>query len=579
MKKKIFKICMIGLLLVSCNNKQTSDSVSDSSASSVDSSVSTSTLDNSSSKETKIELKTKKNSKIYLSDDYSYDLATTFFTFDEDIPYINLNYFINNFLVQYNNSIQHYSIAKNVITNIDTKVSLTFDVENNKIYTNDLDQFMNIFNLNKNSNDIIDISLNVHAEYSENDSSYTKGKEITIDLNDFHTKIVGYENETYVPFSYLDNIFCSHSSNRFVFNGDNFYNSAIDLMKGQDGDLNTYGNAYYSGSLASLKERSDSYINYFYYSFLFELLYNDGKNTYDVTSLDKKLEELGLKSELRSKDSKTASLAIAKTLYTVFSDGGHTRFTNLGFTTPYNEKNNDEASRLIYSMDSRNKKLVDTFDSLKAKRGDLASNLTIEGETAILRFDEFDESETVSTFNLFKESFETIQENKSVKNVVFDISLNGGGAAMSLCDALSFLTDEPIKIKTKNPNTGAINVESCKIDNNKDGNFDDNDSYQGKYKYYVLTSNFSYSCANAFAVYCKDYNLAKIIGQRSGGGDCSVAGGVSVDGSCWNMSSTSMLIRKDNSSYDDGAALDYELDDSYFYDGSKLNTYLSGLTK
>lgn len=556
MKKRLLNACLICLLLTSCNNTASS---------------------NNSNKEVKIEVKNKKDSKVYMNLENYINLPTTFFTFDEDVPYVNIEDYINNFLMKINGEIQHYSIKNNVVTNIDTNISLTFDTTNNTIYTDDLDQFTNTTDMKINSKDILDVNQNPRCRYSSSNSSYTKGNKITINLNEYNTRIIKYENRIYVPFSYLDNIFCFDRSSRFTFNGDNFYVSNVDSMLEND-VLDEYGTTYYSGSLANIKQRSDSYINYFYYSFLFEMIYNDGKSAgISVIDLDNKLETLGLKSELKSKDSKVADLAIAKTLYTAFSDGGHTRFSNLGVTTPYNKENNEYAAKLIYSLDPRNKKLVDTFTSLKEKRGNLTDNLSINGETAIIRFDIFDESESTSTFILFKDSFETIKENSSIKNVVFDVTLNGGGASMALCNALSFLTDDPIKIKIKNPTTGSINVEAVEVDNNQDGNFDDKDSYQGKYNFYVLTSNFSFSSANAFAVYCKDYNLAKIIGKRSGGGDCAIASGVSVDGSFWNMSSTSMLIRKDNTSYDDGASLDYELDDSYFYDDSKLNSFLSSL--
>ena len=581
MKKKLFNICMICFLLASCNKNQASNSISVNSNNSINSTTNNSVNSNTTSnKEVKIEVKNKKASKVYLSTSYSFDLPTTFFTFDEDVPYVNMENFINTFLTSFI-GIQHYSINKNVVTNIDNNISLTLDTKNNTIYTSDLDQFQNISNMSINSSDLTNITEDSHAIYSEADSSYTKGKEITIDLNQYHTKIVSYENNIYVPFGYLDNIFFSQSNNRFAFNGEDFYNSDVNLLIDEEtNSLSELGTAYFSGSLAHLTERSDSYINYCYYSFLFEMVYNDGKNNgMSVTELDKKLDDLGLKSELRSKDPSVAELAIAKTLYTAFSDGGHTRFTNLGVTTPYSKENNENATNLISSLDSRFKKLIETNKSLLAMRGELTNNLEISGETAIIRFDEFEYSKTSSTFDLFKQSFETIETNSSIKNVVFDVSLNGGGAAMALCDALSFLTDDPIKIRTKNPNTGAINVESAKFDNNQDGDFNDNDSYQGKYNFYVLTSNFSFSCANAFAVYCKDYNLAKIIGNRSGGGDCSVATGSSTSGASWTMSSTSMLIRKDNTSYDDGASLDYELNSSYFYDADKLNNYLKGLNK
>ena len=39
-----------------------------------------------------------------------------------------------------------------------------------------------------------------------------------------------------------------------------------------------------------------------------------------------------------------------------------------------------------------------------------------------------------------------------------------------------------------------------------------------------MTSNYSFSCGNAFPVYATYNRYAKIIGQRSGGGECAVYG-------------------------------------------------------
>jgi hypothetical protein len=572
MKKRIFKLCMLACLLASCSgqvNSSTSYANSENSAS-ISSTASSS-----------FSIKRKVNAEIYSNELINPTVAVTFFTFDEDVPYLELSDFLTNFL---SHIYPQYSISGNVITNTDTGIGITFDSKENKINTDDLDQLRNTSEFTEVSVDIMDVFDDNHGKYSAKDSSYTKGNAISIDMNKYKTKIISYEGKTYVPFAYLDNIFFSSCGVRYAFNGNGFYPANYVNQGGvtTDGQLTDMGTAYFSGSYANMKERSDSYIDYCYYSFLFNMEYNNGKFPgLNISDLDAKLDSYSLKYELRSKNSVIADNAIASTLFTLFYDGGHTRFSNLGVTAGYNSENNKTASELVGKLDERYRKLIKTHQELSEKRGELNQKLTIQGQTAILRFDEFvtkdGEETTETTFDLFKESFETIKQNSAIKNVVFDVTLNGGGAASALGHAISFLTDDPLKLRVKNPVTGAVSQEAIKYDNDEDGDFDDNDSYQEKYNFYILTSNFSFSCANAFPIYCQDHNLAKVIGMRSGGGDCSVQNSTSADGTCWNMSSTNMLTRKDGTSYDDGAKLDYELDESYFYDAEKLNNYLAGL--
>jgi len=73
----------------------------------------------------------------------------------------------------------------------------------------------------------------------------------------------------------------------------------------------------------------------------------------------------------------------------------------------------------------------------------------------------------------------------------------------------------------------------------------------------------------------QEAGLAKIIGERSGGGDCSVTQGVASDGAHWRMSSNQRLVHADGSSFDSGARVDIALADDCFYDVEKLDAALS----
>ena len=130
---------------------------------------------------------------------------------------------------------------------------------------------------------------------------------------------------------------------------------------------------------------------------------------------------------------------------------------------------------------------------------------------------------TYNTFGLFYDAFDKIQKRPEIKKVVIDLANNGGGRVSSLVDVLGFMSpDGEANITYYN----SLNKNYCSewyhVDTNLDGRFDSRDGFGNKYKFYILTSGFSYSCANALPFFAQIAGLAKIIGEQPGGGDCMV---------------------------------------------------------
>ena len=186
------------------------------------------------------------------------------------------------------------------------------------------------------------------------------------------------------------------------------------------------------------------------------------------------------------------------------------------------------------------------------------------------------ESESPSTFALLYFTFQDIEADPSIQNVVFDVTMNGGGDTNALGYALSFLTDDPVKISFKSVFTGAAYTEAVNYDNdlNKET---EKDSYQGQYSFYILTSGFSFSCANAFACIAKDNGLATILGERSGGGDCEAKRMTSVEGSSYQTSGTAMITHGNGTSVDEGQEVDHAYPMNDFYDIEKLDSFTKAL--
>lgn len=538
---------------------------------------------------------TEKDSYIYLgSTSSNFYLPTTYFEDTKDVPYVSLNDFYGDIfsLLVKSSGLKNggYSVSSGTVTNKANNATMIFDVDSNTIYSDDYDQFVSNSSNSSDPYNMCSVSTDTLASYSDK-SSYKKGSKITFDLSKYNVKLFKHDNKVYVPFSFIEPIATSFAPFHFSFNGDNFYLMDGSGMRDKNGNLTEYGTSYYSGSLNKSSTRSQSYADYNYNSFLFLMENFEGHfSRLGISSLDSKLDELGIKSKITSTDAETSSEGIAEAINRIFGDGGHTGFTSRGLGCSYNSEKDISLRQDIYNYDTRCVKSRETHNTLSALRGKLTKNLEISGETAIIRFDSFSlndkdksptkadvENDTTSTFAIIYNSFNTIKQNSSIKNVVFDVSLNGGGALPAMTQALSFMTDDSILLKITNTLTGAVSTIAVDYDNNLDGNTTDNDSYAGKYNFYILSSYDSFSCGNAFPIIAQEYGYAKVIGETSGGGDCSITNTYGADGTSWVMSSDLSMTRKDGSNFDNGATPDIELDSSYFYDAAKLDEKLSSL--
>ncbi len=610
MKKTLLVLSLLGLGLASCSHaapETSSESISseppssfssseEKAPSSEEGSSSFESSEEDTSEEAEIEKISEQRTALCLgSVDKGMGFPTLFFSIAPDVPYFELDQFTTFFSIA--SGTRCLEAEGNTIHNTASNIDIVFDVEKNTISTTDLDQAIN-FSGTSIPGDPLTAKNDVIATIDESKSSYTKGKEITIKLSDYKARLVEYNNMTFVPFAFLNAIFCQNAGAPITFNGDDYYLMDEQAMiEKENGEyvLTSYGESFYEGSLSEVTERSESYASYFYYSFLFQMQYFNGKAP---ENLDAKLEELGLKEKMLSKDSKVADEALATAVAEVFHDGGHTAFIMRGMSCPFDVSENKRLASLLDGYDSRYTSTNDEYEKMKALRGEKKA-YEKEGSTAIIRFDSFDatssfiergqtsypsldalrsdyESDNPSTFALLYFTFKDIEEDGSIKNVVFDVTMNGGGDTNALGYALSFMSDNPIKINFKNTLTGALYSEAVSYDNDLDKETD-KDSYQGKCNFYILTSNFSFSCANAFPCIAKDNGLATIIGERSGGGDCAAKLMTSIEGSSYQTSGTASITHEDGTSVDNGQSVDYDYPMNDFYDITKLNSFIEEL--
>ena len=104
-------------------------------------------------------------------------------------------------------------------------------------------------------------------------------------------------------------------------------------------------------------------------------------------------------------------------------------------------------------------------------------------------------------------------------------------------------------------------VDEYIVDINLDGKYDEQDKEAAKsfdFNIGVLTSNYSFSCANFFPACAKELGY-KILGQKSGGGSCSICSQTTADGIPFIRSNFVMCSNRAGDNIDGGVPVDYPI--------------------
>lgn len=291
----------------------------------------------------------------------------------------------------------------------------------------------------------------------------------------------------------------------------------------------------------------------------------------------------GLGFDLVSTDTSVYDRALVKFLVN-YIDDGHT-----GYYEPSLYQNYSSFSQFYTFAKSvqgpRDRSLDSIYKEMKLRRQTAGGSEGLfyisegqENKMAIISFDGFknnnpgsvtslEELAALNTYAFFEKSFNEIKNYNSVKNVVIDLSCNDGGAVLQCMLALCYLEDpDKFYLAEKNHLDNSIAKFYCNIET-KDGD----PSIKQNYKFYVLTSGYSFSCGNFFPSVCKYQLNIPVVGQQSGGGGGIVKQTQSSDGAIFKTSASAEMCALDaNGNYiciDAGVPVDYEISYDDFYSG------------
>ena len=448
-----------------------------------------------------------------------------------------------------------------------------------------------------------------HVKHYMMDEEY-----LTIDFGTYDIDLIGYGDKVLMPVTTACNLFCGANNIPITYNGrDLYYTGAFSGYWIGYTNYDEYPLEYkfYTESpYLYVTNRDQELVEYNYNELCFALDFTYGlKEKRGVTSFDQLFEDLGYKDDLLSLDGSVSEIALANFAGEWFYEGhaGYGKvspalFYSFDIQTAYMDQ---------LSTNARNIQLSTTQNECEALREGAATlsgnpkvnevGLRTYQNTAIIRFDKFvkyqDEHgggsvddidyqnlsyETlhdVDSYLLMRKAFEELSVDQNIHNVVIDLTTNGGGMVDSIPWLEAFFTSDPV-ILMRNKVTQEISEVHYSVDLNRDGTVDMNDTYEGQYNFYLLTSRKSFSCGTLFPTMARHTGFAKTIGETSGGGACVVGGIVTAYGTYLRSSSVFQGGTYSEGAFhinEDGITPDYVYARENFYNDEMLNNFLNSL--
>ena len=445
--------------------------------------------------------------------------------------------------------------------------------------------------------------LAVKEEIKERDASPA-----VLDLAAYGIPFYTEEDEIWLPVATLSDLYETQKNYLAVWNGKNIY-----ILDG----LRTYqnGNAHkqdehFCDVLKSADPRPADLIDMSYKELCFNLASFYGYPS--STGFSRVMKEKGLDAALTEQDPETRKLLLSadraehmtgmnRLMAFLLDDGGHTDFFEYPMAIWDSEGGSfTEALQAIqeqYNPGSgqRSARRVNALRGIRAVReekfGD-ASYVEV-GDMAIFIFNSFvldldgwenyyhrggELPVATDSYAAFHAALDKAAANPEIKYFVIDLSMNGGGESFAMSAMVALICGES-DIRFEDTVTGERTCVSYLTDTNLDGTFDEKDlEVRYDLKFAVLASAQTFSSGNAMVSILSEKGIP-ILGERSGGGSCSVQSNATADGWTYTISNNIHLINASGEDIDAGVPVWAELvteksdgtrDYSAFYDFDRI---------
>lgn len=383
------------------------------------------------------------------------------------------------------------------------------------------------------------------------------GKPVKMTLGEYGIDIAEKDGECYVPFQTLVDIFAPPFYVYWIFNTETVIccdreNPLLDRV--YEAEARDVSQAMASFNFSELCFNLDTF---------YGLKDEHGIDTF----LNLFLLNPGLMDQLTSTNSRDVDAAMAK-LTTTYLDDGHSSFNKSSW---YGGKM--QGGELLLTLgnlgpSTRQRASISKYltTARQAVYGDTVPQYEEVGDTAFITFDKFemkrkkvedyynieDPDNPQDTIELMIYANRQVRrENSPVKNIVMDLSLNGGGESTAALFVIAWFTGRAY-IDLRAPLSGAETVSYYMADVNLNGLFqnDKGDTVAGgDYNLYCLTSQQSFSCGNLVPACFKESGVVTLIGRRTGGGSNVVRPCTTAIGSVFQISGNKQLTTISNGSF------------------------------
>ena len=413
--------------------------------------------------------------------------------------------------------------------------------------------------------------------------------ETEFNLGKLGIEIRGDSEDVWFPVSILSSWMSDIAQNRIAFNGEKLYVCCSKTPYELD---NRYYSTEYMDSILNGEERAKDLTAYSYgdLGFIFQYMYGyPGKTQLDPELLrnegfDAALASFGdpgreLRKELTSRDFREFWFGMYRLSERPLEDGHNNTTLSIGIVDAEQEKYQAFREYTWSKFDSYGisdfvRKISSANQGIYSVRPEeyLGSGYHRYGDTAIILLRSFSVDEDRwnayyrgegeipdDTMGTVAKGLIRASEDEGIKNVVFDLATNPGGYSDSVAGALSLMTGRDHLRGYDELSKQYFDVY-FDVDRNLDGEFNAEDeevSYD--FNYAVLTSGASFSCGNLFPFLVREEG-GMVIGDRSGGGSCSVQKAVLSEGFEISISGSKFkLTDESGSDLEEGVTPDVQL--------------------
>ena len=463
--------------------------------------------------------------------------------------------------------------------------SMDFDFANDTVTFNDFDEFFR--QENRGLVDMVMGAENTYPLFERNSKSTDRyGKMLVMDLKPYGIDLVKTDKGYFVPLQTVSDVVCNYFDCPLYFSGE-----AVVASEG----LNDEGRAIMQ---AGNWQWTEDLADFSYRELCFVLDYQYGlKEIHGIESFDTMFDETGLKAQFLGSGAAEADKALWQLIYFYLGDL-HSQFTSLSALSD-REAFTDYVSEAGQGLAAshRNAAMAEFGAARNKAYPDGIPAYEEIGDTAYITFDVFtDPSGETDYFapvteadNSEKDTIRLIQyacsrilrEGSPVKNVVLDLSMNGGGATIAAQYVMSAFLGEA-DFSTRNKMTGAMSDAVYRADTNLDGVFDEKDSFaENGLKLYCIATPISFSCGNLVPCAFKATSKVTMLGQVSGGGSCSMHCFSTAYGTGFQISGYRRFsVMKNGSFYDVDTGAEphfFIADPAKYYDREALTEFIHGL--